>query len=37
MEIKNVFKLPKKIYSDFIFIDNSILYLDRKNKFIILG
>ena len=35
--IKNVFKLPKKIYSDFIFIDNSILYLDRKNKFIILG
>ena len=36
-KIKNVFKLPKKIYSDLIFIDNTILYLSRKNKFIILG
>ena len=36
-KLKNVFKLPKKIKSDFIFIDNSILYLDRKNKIIILG
>ena len=35
--LKSIFKLPKQIYSDPLFIDNSILYLDNKNKLIILG
>ena len=35
--LKSIFNLPKQIYSDPLFIDNSILYLDNKNKLIILG
>ena len=31
-EIENVRKLPTKIYSVPIFINNSILYLNNKNK-----
>lgn len=35
--LKNVSKLPTKSISDLIFIDNSIFYLNNKNKLIILG
>ena len=35
--LKNIFKFPLKPNSDLIFILNSILYLDHKNKLIILG
>jgi outer membrane protein assembly factor BamB len=36
-DLKNIFKLPTKINSDIIFINNSILYLDHKNKLILLN
>ena len=36
-EIIDIFKLPKKIYSNPIFIENSLIYLDNKNKIIILN
>ena len=36
-EIEKIFKLPAKINSDLIFINNSIMYLSRNNKIIILG
>lgn len=35
--LKNIFKLPAKIYSNLIFVNNSILYLDNKNRLILLG
>ena len=35
--ITDVYKFPQKIYSDIIFVNNSILYLNNKNKVIILG
>lgn len=35
--IKNVYKLPKKIISEPIIVDNSILFLDKSNKLIILN
>ena len=33
----DVFKLSAKINSNLIFINNYILFLDRKNKLIVLG
>ena len=36
-DLKNIFKLPTKINSKLIFIDNSILYLNNKNKLMVLG
>lgn len=36
-EIKEIFKLPKKINSNPIFIENSIIYVNNKNKIIILN
>ncbi len=36
-DLRNIFELPGKINSKLIFIDNSILYLNKKNKLIILG
>ena len=35
--VKKIFKLPKKINSNPIFIENSIIYLNNKNKIIILN
>ena len=36
-EIIDIFKLPKKINSNPIFIENSLIYLNNKNKLIILN
>lgn len=36
-DLVNIFKLQNKINSKLIFIDNSILYLNKKNKLIVLG
>lgn len=36
-DIINIFKFQNKINSKLIFIDNSIIYLDKKNKLIVLG
>ena len=36
-ELKNIFKLPTKIDSNLIFINNSILYLNHNNQLIVLG
>ena len=36
-ELINIFKLKNKINSKLIFIDNSILYLNKNNKLIVLG
>ena len=36
-DIINIFKFQNKINSKLIFIDNSILYLNKKNKLIVLG
>ena len=36
-EIEKIFELPIKINSNLIFINNSILYLSRSNKIVILG
>jgi len=35
--IKDIFKLPKKINSNPIFIENSLIYLNNKNKIVILN
>ena len=35
--LEGVFKLKNKINSNLIFLDNSILYLDHKNKIVIIG
>ena len=35
--IKEIFKLSKKINSNPIFIDNSLIYLNNKNRIIILN
>ena len=35
--LEEIFKLPTKINSNLVFINNSILYLDNKNKLVILG
>ena len=35
--LEGVFKLKNKINSNLIFLDNSILYLDQKNKIVIIG
>ena len=35
--LENIFKLPNKINSNTIFIDNSIYYINHKNKLLILG
>ena len=35
--VNEIFKLPKKINSNPIFIENSIIYLNNKNKIIILN
>ena len=35
--LKNIFKLSKKVKSNFIFLKNSILYLSYKKRIIILG
>ena len=36
-ELINIFKLKNKINSKLIFIDNSILYLNKNNKLIVLN
>ena len=36
-QIRNIQKLPKKIYSRPIFIDSKILYISDKNQIVILG
>ena len=36
-KIQNVFKLPTKAFSDLIFIDETILFINRKNKLVILN
>jgi len=36
-KLKEIYKLPNKIYSQPILIDRSILYLDKKNKLIIMN
>ena len=36
-QIENVIKLPSKINSNPVFINGSIIYLDNKNKIIILN
>ena len=36
-DIINIFKFQNKINSKLIFIDNSIIYLNKKNKLIVLG
>ena len=36
-KIQNVFKLPMKAFSDLIFIDETILFINRKNKLVILN
>ena len=36
-ELLKVFKVKNNIYSNPIFIDNSIFYLDDKNKLVILN
>ena len=36
-DLINIFKLKNKINSKLIFIDNSILYLNKNNKLIVLG
>ena len=35
--IKEIFKLPRKINSNLIFIENSLIYLNNKNRIIILN
>ena len=35
--IKDIFKLPKKMDSNPIFIENSLIYLNNKNKIVILN
>ena len=35
--LKDIYKLPKKINSNIIFIDNSLIYLNSKNKITILN
>ena len=35
--LQEIFKFPTKINSNLIFINNSILYLDNKNRLIVLG
>ena len=35
--LKNIFRLPEKVNSNLLFIDNSILYFNQKNKLIILN
>ena len=35
--LENIYKFPTKIKSNIIFINNSIFYLDPKNKLIIFG
>ena len=36
-ELKEIYKLPKKINSNLIFIENSLIYLNNNNKIIILN
>ena len=36
-ELKEIYKLPKKINSNPIFIENSLIYLNNNNKMIILN
>ena len=35
--LKKIFKLPKKTFSNLIFIENSILYLTRNKKIVVLN
>ena len=35
--IKDIFKLPKKINSNLIFIENTLIYINNKNKIVILN
>ena len=36
-ELKEIYKLPKKINSNLIFVENSLIYLNNNNKIIILN
>ena len=36
-ELKDIYKLPKRINSNPIFVENSLIYLNNKNKLIILN
>ena len=36
-ELSRIYKLPKKIYSQPIIINGSVLYIDKKNRLIVLN